>query len=378
MRRIPPISDLRPADPNWNPVRRGGTYCSSACGNGCTYDGFTEATKREESDDLARLCDGVADDFAHGLLRGPRGRSAEEAATRRIDVARPQESRLMSLDTVLGFHDHGPAFKGCSAERHAALRERGASVLGTWTIVVDGRALCLCCRADLGPETKGAQEQPHRDSDPDLFSTFYGLLREAFIDDLATAIEGPGADGSDIPGGRTAESMAIETIMDEKGGGFTSEEKHQIFGDWTDAGERLAPGILSEQQVRIIVDLLNEKVPPSELDRLITEGSPEQLTDGPVRQDHGPPQGAEAEGALDPHFCDDGAHLSPFARFEPTERGWAAAIRCAAETAPEPDLLQPDERALVEGLERERIGLATGGERGLLAIVRRLARRRSK
>ena len=107
----------------------------------------------------------------------------------------------MSLDTVLGFHDHGPAFKGCSAERHAALRERGASVLGTWTIVVDGRALCLCCRADLGPETKGAQEQPHRDSDPDLFSTFYGLLREAFIDDLATAIEGPGADGSGGGGG---------------------------------------------------------------------------------------------------------------------------------------------------------------------------------
>lgn len=28
---------------------------------------------------------------------------------------------------------------------------------------------------------------------------------------------------------------------------------------------------------------------------------------------------------LDPHFCDSG-HLSPFARFEPTERGWNEAI----------------------------------------------------
>lgn len=28
--------------------------------------------------------------------------------------------------------------------------------------------------------------------------------------------------------------------------------------------------------------------------------------------------------SLDPHFCDDG-HLAPFARFEPTERGWRAA-----------------------------------------------------
>lgn len=29
---------------------------------------------------------------------------------------------------------------------------------------------------------------------------------------------------------------------------------------------------------------------------------------------------------LDPHFC-DGKHLSPFARFEPTEQGWDAAIK---------------------------------------------------
>ena len=28
---------------------------------------------------------------------------------------------------------------------------------------------------------------------------------------------------------------------------------------------------------------------------------------------------------LDPHFCDSKKHLSPFARFEPTEKGWGAA-----------------------------------------------------
>ncbi len=33
----------------------------------------------------------------------------------------------------------------------------------------------------------------------------------------------------------------------------------------------------------------------------------------------------EAQNELDPHFCDDGAHLSPFARFEPTKDGWEAA-----------------------------------------------------
>lgn len=32
---------------------------------------------------------------------------------------------------------------------------------------------------------------------------------------------------------------------------------------------------------------------------------------------------------LDPHFCDDGSHLSPFARFEPTETGWNAACELA-------------------------------------------------
>lgn len=32
---------------------------------------------------------------------------------------------------------------------------------------------------------------------------------------------------------------------------------------------------------------------------------------------------------LDPHFCDNGQHLSPFARFEPTDLGWQAAVLCA-------------------------------------------------
>lgn len=30
--------------------------------------------------------------------------------------------------------------------------------------------------------------------------------------------------------------------------------------------------------------------------------------------------------SLDPHFCDHADHLSPFARFEPTPRGWDAAV----------------------------------------------------
>lgn len=29
---------------------------------------------------------------------------------------------------------------------------------------------------------------------------------------------------------------------------------------------------------------------------------------------------------LDPHFCDD-EHLSPFARFEPTDEGWNSALK---------------------------------------------------
>lgn len=33
---------------------------------------------------------------------------------------------------------------------------------------------------------------------------------------------------------------------------------------------------------------------------------------------------------LDPHFCEHSEHLSPFARFEPTEEGWAFALTFAA------------------------------------------------
>lgn len=29
---------------------------------------------------------------------------------------------------------------------------------------------------------------------------------------------------------------------------------------------------------------------------------------------------------LDPHFCDGPEHISPFARFEPTNSGWIAAV----------------------------------------------------
>ena len=36
--------------------------------------------------------------------------------------------------------------------------------------------------------------------------------------------------------------------------------------------------------------------------------------------------GLPKKEVLDPHFCDDGSHLSPFARFEPTVAGWVAAI----------------------------------------------------
>lgn len=33
--------------------------------------------------------------------------------------------------------------------------------------------------------------------------------------------------------------------------------------------------------------------------------------------------------ALDPHFCDHPGHLSPVARFEPTDKGWGYAIAFA-------------------------------------------------
>ncbi len=36
-----------------------------------------------------------------------------------------------------------------------------------------------------------------------------------------------------------------------------------------------------------------------------------------------------AQQSLDPHFCNDKGHVHPFARFEPTEAGWVAAVRCA-------------------------------------------------
>jgi len=102
----------------------------------------------------------------------------------------------------------------------------------------------------------------------------FGLLAGMLPDFLKKVTDGK----VDVPGGRTAESMAMEAIMDEKTGGLTSDQKHLIFGDWTDNGERLAPGILSAGQVQILVGILNEKVPVETLDRLITEGSDEQLT----------------------------------------------------------------------------------------------------
>lgn len=37
----------------------------------------------------------------------------------------------------------------------------------------------------------------------------------------------------------------------------------------------------------------------------------------------------ERRTQLDPHFCDNRKCLSPFARFEPTERGWNAAVTMA-------------------------------------------------
>lgn len=81
-----------------------------------------------------------------------------------------------------------------------------------------------------------------------------------------------------VPSGQTAESLALDAIMDEKDGGLTGEQKYKIFGNWTDAGECLTPGILTEKQVRIIVGVWREGAPVTEIDRLITDGSPEQLT----------------------------------------------------------------------------------------------------
>jgi len=41
-----------------------------------------------------------------------------------------------------------------------------------------------------------------------------------------------------------------------------------------------------------------------------------------------------AQRVLDPHFCDDRTHLSPFARFEPTATGWEVACALAAVIRP--------------------------------------------
>jgi hypothetical protein len=37
------------------------------------------------------------------------------------------------------------------------------------------------------------------------------------------------------------------------------------------------------------------------------------------------------QGAIDPHFSDNTDMISPFARFEPTELGWYAALRLASD-----------------------------------------------
>ena len=37
---------------------------------------------------------------------------------------------------------------------------------------------------------------------------------------------------------------------------------------------------------------------------------------------------------LDPHFCDKGFHVSPFARFEPTDLGWEVACTLCGEPLP--------------------------------------------
>lgn len=80
-------------------------------------------------------------------------------------------------------------------------------------------------------------------------------------------------------GGRSAESMVIEAIMDSQAGGLSIEEKSKVFGEWTDKGECLTPGILTPSQVKIIIGVFNERTPPLELDRLIVAGSNEQLTE---------------------------------------------------------------------------------------------------
>ena len=106
-----------------------------------------------------------------------------------------------------------------------------------------------------------------------------GLLAGLLPDFLRRVTGDANGEGGGTIGGRTAESLAIEAVLDEKAGGLTMEEKSKIFGNWTDTGERIAPGILTETQVKIIIGVLNDKVPVTEIDRMIIDGSPDQLTD---------------------------------------------------------------------------------------------------
>ena len=46
------------------------------------------------------------------------------------------------------------------------------------------------------------------------------------------------------------------------------------------------------------------------------------------------PAKVRALTSIDPHFCDDAAHASPVARFEPTLRGWEFALAFAKSTKP--------------------------------------------
>ncbi len=100
----------------------------------------------------------------------------------------------------------------------------------------------------------------------------YGLLPN-FLKSISGG-EGPLAKVADsIPPGQSTESMAVEAVMQA----LTDDEKRQIFGEWTNDGKNITAGILREQQAVILVGILNDKAPPSELDRLIRDGSPDQL-----------------------------------------------------------------------------------------------------
>lgn len=78
--------------------------------------------------------------------------------------------------------------------------------------------------------------------------------------------------GVNVPGGRTSESMAVESVMDA----LSTSERLTVFGDWTDDGVRTKPGILTEAQVRILVGVLKEEVKADVLDQLIF--GPAQIT----------------------------------------------------------------------------------------------------